>query len=123
MKIFRRGHWVTSLISYFGMKIRLVLSVNNIDKNNNECCFQKMLMHCLSKRLSLLIIGDYGSGKTLVLDGATNELVDQNVPVYFFCALDYEEDTKTTDDMLDVILRLMLHRIDYCFVQCISLSI
>ena len=68
-----------------------------------------MAMQCLSKWLSLVIIGDYGSGKTLLLNAATNELDDQNVPVYFFCALDYKENTKITDDMLDVVLRLMLH--------------
>ena len=55
--------------------------------------------------LFLVIIGDYGAGKTLLLDAATHKLAAQQVPVLFFCALDYRDNTKVTDDALDVIFR------------------
>ena len=55
--------------------------------------------------MSLVIIGDYGVGKTLLLDAAAKKLADKRVPVYFFCALDYEHNDKVTDDVLDVIFR------------------
>ena len=52
-----------------------------------------------------MIIGDYGAGKTLLLDAATQKLAAQHVPVFFFCALDYSDNSKVTDDVLDVIFR------------------
>ena len=52
-----------------------------------------------------MIIGDYGAGKTLLLDAATHKLAAQHVPVFFFCALDYSGNSKVTDDVLDVIFR------------------
>ena len=55
--------------------------------------------------LFLMIIGDYGAGKTLLLDAATHKLAAQQVPVIFFCALDYSDNSKVTDDVLDVIFR------------------
>ena len=55
--------------------------------------------------LFLVIIGDYGAGKTLLLDAATQKLAAQHVPVFFFCALDYSDNSKVTDDVLDVIFR------------------
>ena len=55
--------------------------------------------------LFLVIIGDYGAGKTLLLDAATHKLAAQHVPVIFFCALDYTFNTKVTDDVLDIIFR------------------
>ena len=58
--------------------------------------------------LFLVIIGDYGAGKTLLLDAATKKLASQHVPVFFFCALDYSDNSKVTDDVLDVIFRLDL---------------
>ena len=58
--------------------------------------------------LFLMIIGDYGAGKTLLLDAATHKLAAQQVPVFFFCALDYRDNTKVTDDVLDVIFRYEL---------------
>ena len=55
--------------------------------------------------VSLMIIGDYGAGKTLLLDAAAKKLTEKNVPVYFFCALDYKSNNKVTDDVLDVLFR------------------
>ena len=55
--------------------------------------------------VSLMIIGDYGAGKTLLLDAATQKLAAQQVPVFFFCALDYKDNTKVTDDVLDIMFR------------------
>ena len=56
--------------------------------------------------LFLMIIGDYGAGKTLLLDAATQKLAAQHIPVFFFCALDYNKDNnKVTDDVLDIIFR------------------
>ena len=54
-----------------------------------------------------MIIGDYGVGKTLLLDAAAKKLADKKVPVYFFCALDYKHNGngKVTDDILDFIFR------------------
>ena len=69
----------------------------------------KKILNCSSNgpdtSLFLMIIGNYGAGKTLLLDAATQKLAAQQVPVYFFCALDYENQTKVTDDVLDVIFR------------------
>ena len=78
--------------------------------------FQMVIMNSLNKILHpdgkgpdtspfLVIIGDYGAGKTLLLDAATQKLAAQHVPVFFFCALDYSDNSKVTDDVLDVIFR------------------
>ena len=55
-----------------------------------------------------MIIGDYGAGKTLLLDAATQKLAAKQVPVFFFCALDYKDNTKVTDDVLDVMFRSVI---------------
>ena len=55
--------------------------------------------------LFLVIIGDYGAGKTLLLDAATKKLAAQHIPVFFFCALDYSGKNKVTDDVLDIMFR------------------
>ena len=74
--------------------------------------FQMVIMNSLNKILMgpdtssfLVIIGDYGTGKTLLLDAATQKLAAKHVPVFFFCALDYSDNSKVTDDVLDVIFR------------------
>ena len=54
------------------------------------------------------VFGDHWrlrAGKTLLLDAAVKKLADNNVPVYFFCALDYKSNNKVTDDVLDILFR------------------
>ena len=69
----------------------------------------KKILNCSSNgpdtSLFLMIIGNYGAGKTLLLDAATQKLAAQHIPVFFFCALDYSDNNKVTDDVLDVIFR------------------
>ena len=78
--------------------------------------FQLLVINSLNKILDpgskgpdmplfLVIIGDYGAGKTLLLDAAAKKLTEKNVPVYFFCALDYKSNNKVTDDVLDILFR------------------
>ena len=67
--------------------------------------FQLRIINSVLMWMSLVIIGDYGVGKTLLLDAAAKKLADNNVPVYFFCALDYKSNNKVTDDVLDILFR------------------
>ena len=61
----------------------------------------------------LVIIGDYGVGKTLLLDAATQKLDAHNAPVFYFCALDYKVNLndKNNDDVLDVKLRSVIQHL------------
>jgi len=53
-----------------------------------------------------LLVGDYGTGKTLILEAAAKTLSERDdTEVVFICALDYNEDTKKSDDILDKMLR------------------
>ena len=53
--------------------------------------------------------GDYGTGKTLILESAANKLKEEGKNVFVISALDYENSfkgyLKRTDDVLDILLR------------------
>ena len=90
--------------SYSGIISRLTIK-NILIKVLKHYNFQLNMINFLDAWECFVIIGDYGTGKTVLLDAATQKLVSQNVPVYFHCALDYEEGVKMSDDVLDIMLR------------------
>ena len=65
---------------------------------------QLKLMNSLKARQSLIIVGEFGTGKTILLDAAVWSLEAQQVPVYVICALDYDR-LKVSDDVLDILFR------------------
>ena len=97
------------IASSSGMTNRLCSKEENksidIRYSKHAFIFQLRIINSILMWMSLVIIGDYGVGKTLLLDAAAKKLADKKVPVYFFCALDYEHNDKVTDDVLDVIFR------------------
>ena len=51
-------------------------------------------------------MGDYGSGKTCILDAATRKLSERNIKLLFINAFDYKyNDSKSQDDILDISFR------------------
>ena len=65
---------------------------------------QLKLMSSLNEWKSLAIVGEFGTGKTILLDAAVWRLEAQQVPVYVICALDYDR-LKVSDDVLDILFR------------------
>ena len=61
-------------------------------------------MKSLKEWQSLVIVGEFGTGKTILLDAAVWRLEAQQVPVYVICALDYDRH-KDSDDVLDILFR------------------
>ena len=61
-------------------------------------------MSSLNEWKSLAIVGEFGTGKTILLDAAVWRLEAQQVPVYFISALDYDRH-KLSDDVLDILFR------------------
>ena len=67
----------------------------------------------LDRAESSLILGDYGCGKTLLLEAiAERTKAYEDTDVYFISALDYGMQEKKYDDVLDIALRLKLQ--DQC---------
>ena len=55
--------------------------------------------------MSLFLLGDYGTGKTILLEGAAEKLLTGNTDIHFISALNYPDDTKWTEGVLDIALR------------------
>ena len=68
---------------------------------------QLQVINSLTQGECLIIVGDYGTGKTLLLDAAAWRLEAQQIPVHFICALDYDG-AKVNDDVLDILFRLVI---------------
>ena len=67
---------------------------------------QKKVINSLEKENSVIIMGDYGSGKTLILEAATRKLIEKNYQLLFINAFDYKHnDSKAKDDILDISFR------------------
>ena len=56
-------------------------------------------------RKCLFLLGDYGTGKTILLEGAAESLLEENKNVYLISALNYPDNTKWTESVLDIALR------------------
>ena len=57
------------------------------------------------ERKSLFLLGDYGTGKTILLEGAVEILLDETIDIHFISALNYAGDTKWTEGVLDIAFR------------------
>ena len=70
----------------------------------------------------MIVLGDFGTGKTVVLDaGAEMCSQDENVHVHHISALDYSEQNKTAEDVLDVANRLRFENTRVKFQNIVSL--
>ena len=83
------------------------------------CCFsilfwtaeQKKLIDSLEEKRNLCLLGDYGSGKTLVIQAVAEKLRNTDKKLLYINALDQsnsrqDEYYKTWEDVLDVIVKL-----------------
>ena len=72
--------------------------------------------------VSLIVIGDYGTGKTVVLDAGVEMCSqDENIQVHYISALDYPQQDKRTEDVLDVANRLRFENTRVKFQNIVSL--
>ena len=72
--------------------------------------------------VSLIVLGDFGTGKTVILDaGAEMCSQDENIQVHYISALDYPEQNKRTEDVLDVANRLRFENTKVRFQNIVSL--
>ena len=72
--------------------------------------------------VSLIVLGDFGTGKTVVLDaGAEMCSQDENIQVHYISALDYPEQDKRTEGVLDVAIRLRYQDKDVRFQNIATL--
>ena len=70
----------------------------------------------------MIVLGDFGTGKTVVLDaGAEMCSQDENIQVHYISALDYPEQDKRTEDVLDVANRLRFENTRVEFQNIVSL--
>lgn len=67
---------------------------------------QRQIYTWLEKMMHTLLLGDYGTGKTLILEAAAKTLSErENTEVLFIMALDYTNHSKESDDILDIMFR------------------
>ena len=70
---------------------------------------QKKLIDSFSANESLVLLGDYGTGKTVVIQSVAEKLRNSDRDLVYINALDMEEGekfSKTWEDVLDVIVKL-----------------
>merc|ERR1712110_555972 len=67
---------------------------------------QKHVSSKVEKMEHTLLMGDYGTGKTLILEATAKTLSErEDTEVVFISALDYSRNSKKSDDILDIMLR------------------
>ena len=72
--------------------------------------------------VSLIVFGDFGTGKTIVLEaGAEICSQDENIQVHYISALDYPQQNKRAEDVLDVANRLRFENTRVKFQNIVSL--
>ena len=74
---------------------------------------QKKLIDSFSTNKSIVLLGDYGTGKTVVLQSVAEKLRNSNRDIVYINALDMidshkKEYHKSWEDVLDVIVKLKL---------------
>ena len=73
---------------------------------------QKTLIESCNNEKNMILMGDYGTGKTVVIQSVAETLLKSDRDIVYITALDwsdiYEEETyyKTWEDVLDVIAKL-----------------
>ena len=73
---------------------------------------QKKLIDSVSANESIVLLGDYGTGKTVVIQSVAEKMLKSGRDIVYINALDwsdiYEKEThyKTWEDVLDVIAKL-----------------
>ena len=73
---------------------------------------QKTLIKSCNNEKNMILMGDYGTGKTVVIQSVAEKLLKSDRDIVYITALDwsdiYEEETyyKTWEDVLDVIAKL-----------------
>ena len=79
---------------------------------------QKHLIDSFDMEKNTIILGDYGSGKTLILMSVAEKIIEMGRELVYVNALDYSDSIeenatsrkayKTTEDVLDVIVKMRL---------------
>ena len=67
---------------------------------------QKKLIDSFHKEESVVLLGDYGTGKTVVIQSVAEKLRNSDRDLVYINALDTETYSKTWEDVLDVIAKL-----------------
>ena len=65
--------------------------------------------------------GDYGTGKTLILDSVARKMKNEGGNVKIISALDYQYGVKKTDDVLDILFRQRYNDLGITFVSMADL--
>ena len=67
---------------------------------------QKKLIDSFHEEESVVLLGDYGTGKTVVIQSVAEKLRNSDRDLVYINALDTETYSKTWEDVLDVIAKL-----------------